>query len=259
MKKQIISALLLLLSLTLAACNSNYDTNDMSQQEPSGNTPQQDASADTSQQDASGDTSQQEPSEPSGYDRELVKFPENYDKGVNYATVTRGNIREEAYTSREAIEAVQNGQPIPSGTVIVLEIYEDEELFDIFVMEKRTGWGDQKPPEDPRNGDWLFQEFNADKSLGYDVIGRCFSCHANQERDDHVYTLDEMKSYELEDVTGSKDSSTESRFAGIPTEDWEVNVISPHNEKSRLIGNEGKAGIIANVLLTMYLQQNINQ
>jgi hypothetical protein len=43
---------------------------------------------------------------------ELVKFPENYAEGMHYATVDRGNITEEMFTSRAAIDAVKNGQPI---------------------------------------------------------------------------------------------------------------------------------------------------
>src|SRR4051812_45942640 len=142
MKKLLFPSLALMMSLTLTACNNNNDTNGISQQE------------------SSADTSQQEMSESNG---ELVKFPEGYDKGVLFTTVTRGNTYEKLYTSREAIEAVQNGQPIPSGTVITLEIYEDEELDRIFVMEKRTGWGDQDPP-DMRNGDWQYQSFSPDGS-----------------------------------------------------------------------------------------------
>ena len=56
---------------------------------------------------------------------ELVSFPDNYAEGVHYATVKRGNITEELFTSRTAIEAVKNGQPIPSGTVITMEDYRD--------------------------------------------------------------------------------------------------------------------------------------
>ena len=233
MKKRLFLSLVLVMALTLTACNN--DTNDMSQQEPS------------------GDTSQQEPSE---YDRELVKFPENYKEGVLYTTVNRGNMRGEIYTSREVIEAVQDGQPIPSGAVITYEIYNDEELSEIFVMEKRTGWGDQNPPDTPRNGDWLYQEFNGDRSLDYEEdIGRCFSCHANQERDEYMHRFEEMESYELEDVTGYKDSNTESRFAGIPTEDWEVKAIGDHLE---IIDDEEKEGMIQNVLLSFYLHQEKN-
>ena len=70
---------------------------------------------------------------------ELIKFPESYTAGVLYATIDRGNITEEIFTSRAAIDAVKNGQPIPSGTVITLVDYRDGELFRYVVMEKRTG------------------------------------------------------------------------------------------------------------------------
>ncbi|WP_141994257.1 cytochrome P460 family protein [Bacillus sp. B4EP4a] len=241
MKKLLFTFLALVMSLTLTACNNNNDTNGISQKGPS------------------GDTSQQEMSE---FSRELVKFPENYDKGVNYTTVNRGNVREELYTSQEAIEAVQNGQSIPDDTVITLEIYRDEKLDEIFVMVKRDGWADQNPPE-MRNGDWLYQEFNGDKSVDYEEdIGRCFSCHANQERDDFVNTLDEMKSYDLEDFTGSKDSSTESQIAGIPTNHWKVKAVGDNLEDSldilhgnRLMEDEEKAGIIQKVLLMIHFNQ----
>jgi hypothetical protein len=85
--------------------------------------------------------------------RELVKFPENFADGVHYATVPRGNIRQELYTSRAAIEAVKNGQSIPSGTVITLVDFRDGKLFRYVVMEKRTGWGAEYAPE-LRNGEW---------------------------------------------------------------------------------------------------------
>jgi hypothetical protein len=95
---------------------------------------------------------------------DVVQSPENYGEGVHYATVERGNIREEIFTSREAIDAVKNGQPIPSGTVITLVDYKDGELFRYVVMEKRTGWGTQYPPE-IRTGEWGFQAFHADRSV----------------------------------------------------------------------------------------------
>jgi hypothetical protein len=120
-------------------------------------------------------------------------------------------------------------------------------------MEKRDGWGDQNPPDTPRNGDWLYQEFNGDRSVDYEEdIGRCFTCHANQERDDFVNTLDEMKNYEL---TGSKDSSTESRFAGISMEGWEVNAIGDNHE---IIDDEKKGEMIQNTLLTFYFHREKN-
>lgn len=239
MKKLFFPSLALVMSLTLTACN-NTDTNGISQQEQSS-------------------AKQESP----GSGTELVKFPEGYEKGELFTTVTRGNTYEELYTSREAIEAVQDGQPIPSGTVITLEIYEDEELDQIFVMEKRTGWGDQNPP-DMRNGDWKYQSFSPDGSVDEEAdIGRCFSCHANAERDDYVNKLDEMKSYDLDELTGSKDGSTESQIIGFHAKGWEVKEVAAHmdgrqdvlDEESGLIGDEIEEGIVQDVLLTIYLNQ----
>jgi hypothetical protein len=125
---------------------------------------------------------------------DLVQFPESYDGGVHYATVNRGNIREELFTSRDAIDAVKNGQPIPSGTAITLVDYRDGELFRYVVMEKRTGWGAQYP-SDIRNDEWEFQWFNPDRSVKQDEdLMRCMGCHKSQERQDFVWTLDRMRS-----------------------------------------------------------------
>ena len=60
---------------------------------------------------------------------ELVKFPKDYAESVLYATVERDKIKEEIFISRAAIDAVKNGQPIPSGTVITLVDYRDGKLF----------------------------------------------------------------------------------------------------------------------------------
>jgi uncharacterized membrane protein len=143
---------------------------------------------------------------------ELVNFPENYAEGVHYATVDRGNRRQEMFTSRAAIDAVKNGQPIPSGTVITLVDYLAKldgrgnplrdasgglikgEISRYVVMEKRTGWGAEYPPE-LRNGEWEFLAFNADRSVNQNEnLNRCFSCHKSRERQDFVFTLDQMKS-----------------------------------------------------------------
>jgi Cytochrome P460 len=127
-------------------------------------------------------------------DRDLVKFPENFAEGVHYTTVNRGNIREEFFTSRAAIDAVKNGQPFPSGTVITLVDYRHGKLFRYVVMEKHTGWSAEYPAE-KRDGGWEFQAFNADKSVNQsEDVGRCFSCHKSQESQDFVFTLDQMKS-----------------------------------------------------------------
>src|SRR3954471_18330395 len=67
--------------------------------------------------------------------RELVAFPENFADGVRYATVTRGNIKEDIFTSRDAIDAAKAGKKLPSSTVIKLVDYRDGKLFRYVVME----------------------------------------------------------------------------------------------------------------------------
>ncbi|MFD1171778.1 hypothetical protein [Oceanobacillus picturae] len=99
MKKHFFLSIALLISLILTACNSDNDTNETSQ--PSDNTSQEEPSDDMPQEDSSG------------YDRSLVEFPEDYKEGVLYTTVNRGNMSGEIYTSREVIEAVQDGQVNP--------------------------------------------------------------------------------------------------------------------------------------------------
>ena len=107
--------------------------------------------------------------------RELVAFPENFADGVRYTTVTRGNIKEDIFTGRNAIDAAKAGKKLPSGTVITLLDYRDGKVFRYVVMEKRTGWGAEYPPEQ-RNGEWEFQAFNADKSVNQNEdVARCFT------------------------------------------------------------------------------------
>jgi len=145
---------------------------------------------------------------------ELVKFPERYAEGVRLSRPVgeRGNIVEEIFTSRAAIDAVKRGQPIPSGTVITLVEYKAKlddqgnplkdasgrlikgEISRYVVMEKRTGWGAEYPPE-KRNGEWEYQAFKADKSVNdKEDLNRCFSCHKAKEQQDFVFTFDQMKS-----------------------------------------------------------------
>lgn len=124
---------------------------------------------------------------------ELVQFPDNYADGVLYTTVNRGNIKEEIYVNQLASEAVNKGMQLPSGTVITLVDYRDDELYRYVVMEKRTGWGSQYSDEQ-RNGEWEYQAFNADRSVNTEEnLSRCFNCHKSQADNDYVYTLSQMK------------------------------------------------------------------
>jgi hypothetical protein len=124
---------------------------------------------------------------------DLVRFPHDFDKGVLYATVERGNLKEQIFTSREAIAAAKRGEALPSGTVITLVDYRDGKLHRYVVMEKRSGWGAQYA-ESKRNGEWEFQAFNADKTVNTNEnLDRCFGCHKPQAANDFVWTFNRMK------------------------------------------------------------------
>ena len=246
MKKRLFHSFALLLALTLTACNNNdTGTKDISQQE----------------ENSSGAKSVEYAEIGSGAN--LVKFPEDLEKGIVFATYDRGDIHEDIYiNSKEAIEAVQNGEELPSGTVITLVGYKDEELDQYLVMEKRTGWGSQYSPEE-RNGEWEYQHFTPDREVAEDNIGRCFTCHANQERDQYINSMDQMKEFDLGEISQSKNNSTATPIAAIPAEHWKVSEVSAHmkgskdvnQEESHLIDDEEKAKKIQDVLLKMYLQQ----
>jgi hypothetical protein len=234
----------LMLSLALAACNNNDNVTTESQQMQEESTGQNQEYAEI------------------GSGAHLVEFPENLEEGIVFATYDRGDIHENIYVnSREAIEAAQNGEEFPSGTVITLEGFRNGELEHYLVMEKQTGWGSQYSP-DERTGEWEFQAFTPDRKvmedgIGGEALGRCYSCHANQERDQYMNSMDQMKEFNLEEVS---QINRDSQITGIVTEGWHISVahmndsINVNKIESGLIGDEKKAKIIQNVLLTMYLQ-----
>lgn len=145
---------------------------------------------------------------------DLVKFPEGYDKGVLYTTVDRADNKQyrELYINKEASEAAKAGKPLPSGTVITLVAYKaklDEkgepvkdgngrfvnsgELVAVNVMEKRDGWGTEYPPE-LRNGEWEYQSFTPAKAVNTKAnLKGCFECHKPKDREDYLFTLQQIK------------------------------------------------------------------
>jgi Cytochrome P460 len=142
-----------------------------------------------------------------------VAFPEDYAKGVLFATVDRPDNKQyrELYTSAAAIDAAKKGQPLPSGTVIMLVQYAAKldpqgnpekdangrfiknNLIGYTVMEKRTGWGAEYP-DNVRNGEWEYQAFKADKTPNTGAnLTACFNCHKPLDKQDFVFSYDKMK------------------------------------------------------------------
>ena len=116
-----------------------------------------------------------------------VTFPK-LDALVHYTTVRRGNVTEHISTTREAIDAIQQGLPVPNGTHFVLADFRDEKIFRYFVMQKGPGWGVDFE-ERRRTGDWQFQWYWPDRTINLkENTARCMSCHSSQKDQNYLYT-----------------------------------------------------------------------
>ncbi len=119
------------------------------------------------------------------------------DKLIHYTTVTRGEVTEHLMTTREAIEAVQKGQPIPAGTHVALVDYRGGKVFRYFIIEKGENWGADYD-ERRRTGDWQFQWFKPDGTINTaENTARCQSCHTSRADRDFLYSFNEMRRFEL--------------------------------------------------------------
>lgn len=119
-------------------------------------------------------------------------------KLVHYTTVTRGEVTEHIMTTREAIEAVKAGKPIPNGTHFALVDYREGKVFRYFIMEKGAGWGDDYD-ENRRTGDWQFQWFKPDGTINAaENTARCQSCHSSRADREFLYTFNDIRRFEFE-------------------------------------------------------------
>jgi hypothetical protein len=117
---------------------------------------------------------------------------------VHYTTVTRGEVTEHIMTTREAIEAVKAGKPIPDGTHFALVDYRGGEVYRYFIMEKGKDWGNDYD-ESRRTGDWQFQWYKPDGTINTaENTARCQRCHSSRSDRDFLYTYNEMRRFEFE-------------------------------------------------------------
>ena len=111
------------------------------------------------------------------------------------------------YVNPEADARARAGEPLPDGTVLVMADKDAEldadgnpvigpdgrfvptgDFTNIFVMEKRAGWGEDQPAE-LRNGDWDYAWFQPDGTLKPDAsYDGCFACHTYREERDFTFT-----------------------------------------------------------------------
>ncbi len=138
-----------------------------------------------------------------------IAFPTKYKDDVLYATVDRYDNKQyrELYGTADAVKAVREGKPIPSGTVLTLVQFKAQvdaagnplkdangrfmkgDLVGVTVMEKRTGWGTEYP-DDIRNGEWEYSAFTADLKFNDKANYKaCFQCHKPHTKQDYVISL----------------------------------------------------------------------
>lgn len=148
-----------------------------------------------------------------------IAFPSGYaDAFSKYATVDkphpeRGPSIRDIYINPVGLAAAKAGTPLPSGTVIVMEVhrarqdaakqplpgaggrFEKDKLSALFIMEKRTGWGAGYPAAQ-RNGEWEYARFEPDGTRHKDPgMGACFVCHKARAATDFLFSVKELNAF----------------------------------------------------------------
>jgi plastocyanin len=142
-----------------------------------------------------------------------VAFPENWAKGVLYATVDRPDTKQyrEFYTTSDVLDAVRAGKPVPDGAVITLAAYMAQvdaagvplkdangrflkgNLAAVNVQQKKQGHGDDIPAQ-IRNGDWQYQSFTPDGKVNDKAnLAACYQCHLPFAKDEFLTNLAKLK------------------------------------------------------------------
>lgn len=142
-----------------------------------------------------------------------INFPADYKTAfVLYTMVDRHDNKtvRDLYASRETIQRAKAGQLLPSGTVLVMEVYKaktddkgepvrdakgflsKDGLSAIMVMEKRTGWGTEYR-DDLRNGEWEYARFTGAGKPGEPAdTTPCLQCHKPKSGQDFVFSLPQL-------------------------------------------------------------------
>lgn len=109
-----------------------------------------------------------------------VTFP-TLEQLEHYTTVRRGITREHMLTSPKALAALKAGQPVPTGTHMVLVDYQSDVLTRYLVGQKIGDGAD----------DWEYQWFWPDRTVKADEnVARCYSCHRSRQSEQFMFTFD---------------------------------------------------------------------
>jgi hypothetical protein len=100
---------------------------------------------------------------------------------THYTTVERGSTVEHMLTTPEALASLKAGEQVPTGTHLVLQDFQNGELFR-FLVSQKLGDGPS---------DWGYQWFWPDGTIKEDErTDQCFSCHRSREAQQFMFTHD---------------------------------------------------------------------
>jgi cytochrome c553 len=143
-----------------------------------------------------------------------VSFPENYKTAFTRYLVD--NVAEDKqvkhyYANAAAVDAARTGQPLPDGSMIIVEIYSaklDEskkpvvgaddyyvadQLRSYATMASGKGWGNLLP-DALRNGDWNYAVFSPKRALIKNVNqAECLACHLPAKETSYVFTAKQIQ------------------------------------------------------------------
>ena len=130
-----------------------------------------------------------------------LEFPSKYQQDfVHYAAIACPNnhILRQIYANSMAVNAARENNPLPDGSVIVMETHSaiadangqltPSRLNNIFIREKHSDFGTEYP-ENLRNGNWKYAWFSPTGSLVSGSETSCLSCHTKVRDRDYVFTL----------------------------------------------------------------------
>jgi cytochrome c553 len=143
-----------------------------------------------------------------------VAFPENY-KGTytKYHTINFPATKQVRYyyANPVALKAARDGQPLPNGSVLFVEVYSarldadkqpvtgsdgfyaPDQLTAYTAMARDAGWG-KDIPEMLRNDEWNYAVFTPAKQQRPGVNqAECLACHKPLDKVSYTFTLDQLK------------------------------------------------------------------
>ncbi|MGB5132605.1 MAG: cytochrome P460 family protein, partial [Steroidobacteraceae bacterium] len=143
-----------------------------------------------------------------------VSFPADYrTRFTRYLTMNFPDDKQVRffYASPVAVKAAGAGEPLPDGSMILVEVFDarldanqdpvkgsdgffaPDKLVGYAAMEKKAGWGAQIP-EMLRNDDWNYAPFTVDKTQrsGFNQAV-CLACHKPLPKDNHLFTMKQLR------------------------------------------------------------------